>query len=225
MAGRVAENSPLSRSDEAGVVSGVLCQAKPSLDGLLVFLDYPRKNNMKLSMKTIPVTAASFCILALGLCGCSTLSGPPQVAVADIKPAPGQKAHGTVTFTKVSSGVRVVADIVELTPGEHGFHMHENGDCSGTNFITAGPHFNPAGMPHGGPNSVRRHSGDFGNLTANGAGHAHLDFIEPLLTFNGPSTIIGRSIIVHEKVDDLVTDPSGNSGARIACGVVVKKED
>jgi Cu-Zn family superoxide dismutase len=174
--------------------------------------------------KLLPVSLTGlYAIVALGLCGCGTFSGAKKDrAIAELNPTQGNKAHGTVTFTQVNGGIRVVADIYDLTPGAHGFHMHEKGDCSAPDAGSAGGHFNPAGMPHGGPQSVRRHAGDFGNLVADSSGHAHIKFVEPLLTFQGPSTIIGRALIVHEKADDLITQPTGNSGARVACGVVQK---
>jgi superoxide dismutase, Cu-Zn family len=174
-----------------------------------------------------PHSLAGLCaIFAVGLCGCITFSGPkPPRAIAVLNPTQGNKAHGTVTFTKVSGGVRVVADIYDLTPGEHGFHMHEKGDCSAPDGSSAGGHWNPAGMPHGGPQDVRRHAGDFGNLVADADGHASLKFVEPLLTFEGPSTIVGHSVVVHAKRDDMITQPTGDSGGRIACGVIEKLAD
>jgi Cu-Zn family superoxide dismutase len=172
----------------------------------------------------LQISLTGFCaIIAVSLAGCGTFSGPqPDRAVAQLNPTQGNKVHGTVTFTKVSSGVRVVADIYDLTPGPHGFHIHEKGDCSAPDASSAGGHFNPAGMPHGGPGSVRRHSGDFGNLVADSEGHARIKFIDPLLTFQGPSTIVGHAVVVHEKADDMITQPTGNAGARLACGVIEK---
>ncbi len=171
-------------------------------------------------------SAAGLCAaLAVTLCGCKTFQGKPgDQAVAEMKPTQGNQANGTVTFTKTSRGVRVEVEMADLTPGEHGIHLHENGDCSAPDGSSAGGHFNPAGMPHGGPASVRRHAGDFGNLVADSSGHAHLKFVEPLLTFDGPSSIIGRSVVVHANPDDMVSQPAGNSGARVACGVIEKKQ-
>jgi Cu-Zn family superoxide dismutase len=162
--------------------------------------------------------------LAMALCGCKSIQGPPgEQAVAEMKPTQGNQASGTVTFTKTSDGIRVEVDVVDLAPGEHGIHLHENGDCSASDASSAGGHFNPAGMPHGGPAAVRRHAGDFGNLVADKNGHARMKFVDPILTFEGPSSIIGRSVVVHADPDDLITQPTGNSGARVACGVIEKK--
>ena len=161
-------------------------------------------------------------LLGSVLAGCATAE-PEERAVAKLNPTKGNKTAGIVTFTKTKRGVRVVATIHGLTPGEHGFHIHEKGDCSAPDATSAGAHFNPSGMPHGGPNSLRRHSGDFGNITANDVGTARADFVDPYLTFQGPSSIIGRAVIVHAQADDLVTQPAGNAGARVACGVIQKQ--
>ena len=187
-------------------------------------MDNAEKLTLILMKNLLPISLTGLCaIVALGLCGCGTFSGAKRDrAIAELNPTQGNKAHGTVTFTKVKGGVRVVADVYDLTPGEHGFHLHEKGDCSAPDASSAGGHFNPAGMPHGGPKSVRRHAGDFGNLVADFSGHAHKRFVEPLLTFQGPSSIIGRAVVVHENPDDLITQPTGNSGARVACGVIQK---
>ena len=115
--------------------------------------------------------------------------------------------------------VQVVADVENLKPGKHGFHIHEKGDCSAPDASSAGAHFNPTHQHHGGSDSVERHAGDFGNITVDASGKGHLDW-KGKLKFSGAESIIGKSVIVHEKEDDLKTDPSGNSGARIACGVI-----
>ncbi len=141
-------------------------------------------------------------------------------AVALLYPTLGNKVAGIVTFTKVDNGVRVVADVQGLTPGKHGFHVHQFGNCSAPNGDSAGGHFNPSGKPHGGPLSMERHAGDFGNLTAEADGKAHLEWTDPTLTLAGPDSIIGRSVIVHAMADDLTTQPAGNSGPRVACGVI-----
>ena len=148
-----------------------------------------------------------------------------QKATATVQPTKGNSIAGTVTFTKVEGGVHVVADLTGLTPGEHGFHIHEKGDCSAPDATSAGGHFNPGKHQHAGPDAAERHEGDLGNITADAAGKAHYDRIDKQLKLDGPDTIVGRSVIVHEKVDDLKTQPTGNAGARVACGVVVAAED
>jgi len=148
-----------------------------------------------------------------------------EKAVCVMQGTKGSQVAGTVTFTKVEGGVRVVADVTNLTPGEHGFHIHEKGDCSAPDASSAGGHFNPTGHKHGGPDAEERHAGDLGNLTADASGKAHYDRVDKELQLTGPNTIIGRSVIVHEKVDDLKTQPTGNAGARVACGVITAVKD
>ncbi|MCH7827609.1 MAG: superoxide dismutase family protein [Bacteroidetes bacterium] len=141
-------------------------------------------------------------------------------AVAVINPTQGNKVSGLVTFTKVKNGIKVVADIEGLTLGKHGFHIHQFGDCSDPKGKSAGGHFNPDGVKHTGHNSAVRHVGDFGNLTADKDGKAHIEFIDNLISFYGPNNIIGRGIIIHGGADDFKSQPSGNAGPRVACGAI-----
>ncbi len=130
------------------------------------------------------------------------------------------KITGTVTFTTTSDGVKVVADIEGLAPGEHGFHIHEKADLSDPELKGAGGHFNPDHHKHGGPESEEHHAGDLGNLTADDKGHAHLDATFKGLTIEGKSGVVGHSVIIHAKADDLKSQPAGESGKRIAGGVI-----
>lgn len=148
------------------------------------------------------------------------MAGPTKAVTVLHATKSGGEASGTVTFTKAEGGVRVVALIKGLTPGEHGFHIHEFGDVSTPDAMSAGGHFNPAMAPHGAPTAGMRHVGDLGNITADAHGTAKVDFVDPKLSFTGPSSIIGHSVIVHEKADDLKTQPTGNAGARVAAGVI-----
>jgi len=141
-------------------------------------------------------------------------------AIAVLHPTQGSQVSGTVTFTKAEGGVHVVAEIKGLTPGEHGFHIHEFGDCSAADGASAGGHFNPAGHPHAGPDAKMRHAGDLGNITADAGGTAHYDQVDTMLAFAGSDSIVGRGLIVHEKADDLTTQPTGAAGGRVACGVI-----
>lgn len=141
-------------------------------------------------------------------------------AIAVLYPTEGNQVDGTVIFTKTADGVKVVADIEGLTPGKHGFHIHEYGDCSSSDGTSAGGHFNPGQMPHGAPTDQNRHEGDIGNITADSSGVAHLEWTDKGMTLSGPNSIIGRSVIVHAKEDDLKTQPTGNAGPRVACGVI-----
>jgi superoxide dismutase, Cu-Zn family len=141
-------------------------------------------------------------------------------AVAVLSPAPNGKAKGQVTFREETEGVRVTANIEGLTPGKHGFHIHEKGDCSAPDFTSAGGHFNPAKSKHGSPTDTEKHIGDFGNLEANEQGVARFERVFNWLTFKGTNSILNKAVIVHEKADDLQTQPTGNAGGRLACGVI-----
>lgn len=167
------------------------------------------------------VAALSFSLLLLG--GCAT-SGAGVSAIANLAPTSGQTASGTVLLTQNGNGsVTVRIDLTGVPPGVHGFHIHENGDC-GDNGNAAGGHYNPTGNPHGAPSADPHHAGDFGNVTANAAGEVRTSFTTRSVTVAaGPTTAVGRAIILHANPDDLVTQPTGNAGARIACGVVTMR--
>jgi Cu-Zn family superoxide dismutase len=177
-------------------------------------------------MKTLTI----FPILLLTLSGAAAFGqtapkqdepGAELKAVAVLQSTEGNKVTGKVTFTEVEDGVRVQADISGLTPGKHGFHVHEFGDCSSPDGAAAGGHFNPTGKPHAGPDDAQRHVGDMGNIEADASGNAKLDYVDHDISLtNDKLSIIGRSVVVHAKPDDLKTQPSGDSGARIACGVI-----
>ena len=144
-------------------------------------------------------------------------------AVAVIHSAADRKENisGTVSFTPAEGGVHVVADVSGLTPGKHGFHIHQSADLSSPDLKSAGPHFNPGGTKHGGPDSEMHHAGDLGNLVADEKGHATLDRVFPGLSVSGEKDgVIGHSVVIHAGEDDLKSDPAGNSGARIAAGAI-----
>ena len=141
-------------------------------------------------------------------------------AVCVLIPTQGNNVTGMITFTKSDNGIKVVADLQGLTKGKHGFHIHECGDCSAVDGSSAGGHFNPEGKSHGAPTDMMRHMGDMGNIEADDAGKAHLEYIDNTLALEGENSIIGRGIIVHKSEDDLKTQPTGNAGARVACGVI-----
>jgi len=143
-----------------------------------------------------------------------------QKAVCILYGIQGNTVSGTVTFTRVDKGIQVVANLSGLTPGKHGFHVHEFGDCNSPDGLSAGGHFNPTGAMHGAPMDENRHEGDMGNIEADAKGNAHLEYVDSQMTFDGPGSIIGRSVIVHAKADDMKSQPAGNAGPRIACGVI-----
>jgi Cu-Zn family superoxide dismutase len=145
----------------------------------------------------------------------------PLKAVAVLHPTAGSKVSGTVTFTEVADGVQVWAEITGLTPGNHGFHVHEFGDCSAADATSAGAHFNPTHEPHAGPDAAERHVGDMGNIETDASGKAKLEYVDHQISLtNDERSVIGRSVVVHAKADDLNSQPAGDSGARVACGVI-----
>jgi Cu-Zn family superoxide dismutase len=144
----------------------------------------------------------------------------PAKAIALLSPAKDKTVKGVVTFTQTDKGVRVFAHLEGLTPGKHGFHIHEFGDCTASDLTSAGGHFNPTQMSHGAPTDETRHSGDLGNIVADEKGMATLDWVDPMMQLAGPNSIIGHAVIVHAKEDDLKTQPTGNAGGREACGVI-----
>lgn len=141
-------------------------------------------------------------------------------AIAKVHPAKGQTVTGTVTFTQLKEGVEVMADIEGLTPGKHGFHIHEKGDCSAPDFSSAGGHYNPTHKKHGGPDSPERHVGDLGNLVADKEGKAHYERVDSVIQLNGNESIVNYSVVIHADPDDYVSQPSGNAGSRIGCGII-----
>lgn len=141
-------------------------------------------------------------------------------AIAVLNSASGSKVSGTVTFTKDGDEVKVVADVTGLTPGKHGFHVHEFGDCSAPDATSAGGHYNPEKHQHADRTATDRHVGDLGNLEADASGKAHLDWTDKMLTLSGDDSVLGLAVIVHEKEDDLKSQPVGNAGGRLACGVI-----
>jgi Cu-Zn family superoxide dismutase len=140
-------------------------------------------------------------------------------AVAVLFPTKGSDVRGRVTFTQDGRAIHVHAEISGLSPGEHGFHIHEFGVWS-EDGLASGGHFNPGKSPHSSPESAKRHVGDLGNVKANASGNVTYDLDDNHLSFHGPNSIIGRGLVVHEKADDLKTQPTGNAGGRLAVGVI-----
>jgi superoxide dismutase, Cu-Zn family len=154
--------------------------------------------------------------------GCASMTTSSQKAAATLAPTAGNRTAGTVAFTPNGDRVRVLAKISGLTPGSHGFHIHEKGDCSAADASSAGGHFNPMDRAHGNPAMGEHHGGDMPMLLADASGDATLDVTLDTATLgSGPNGIVGRSVVVHKDPDDFKTQPAGNSGARVACGVIV----
>lgn len=172
-------------------------------------------------MKSLITLAASVAIVS----GCAILSPSSPIATVELKPTAGNKVSGTTTFVRQGEKVLVDARIKGLKPGRHGFHIHEGGDCSAPDDRGIGGHFNPGGSEHGNPASGKHHGGDLGNLDADANGNAVLNTTVTMqgLSFakTGANSIIGRGLIVHADADDLTTQPTGNSGKFVACGIIV----
>lgn len=166
--------------------------------------------------RQLPLTLAA----ALVIAGCASHPKGPQ-ATATLAPTANQTAKGTVHFTELGDGsVEVDVDLTGVSHGTHGFHIHDKGDC-GDNGNAAGGHFNPNAAQHGAPNAASHHSGDFGNVEADANGNVKTKFTTRAITLSPSSTsAIGHAVILHGNPDDLTTQPTGNAGPRIACGVV-----
>jgi Cu-Zn family superoxide dismutase len=187
---------------------------------------YRACRNKDISMKSLRGSMIGLAFLSL-----AALTGQAQTpaekpsaplkAIAVLHPTAGNKVSGTVSFTEEADGVQVHAELKGLAPGNHGFHVHEFGDCSAPDASSAGGHFNPTGKPHAGPDAVERHVGDMGNVQADASGNAKLDYVDHQISLtNDQQSVIGRSVVIHAKADDLKSQPSGDSGARVACGVI-----
>ena len=168
-------------------------------------------------MKPIFAAAAAIALLA----ACATVPDEPLRATAQLQPTKGNKTFGEATFEEAGGKVHVVIYIQGLKPGqEHGLHIHEAADCSGDAMGAKG-HFNPHGKPHGHPGQAERHAGDLPALKAAKDGRAKVDAMLDVITVAaGPASVVGRGLIVHADPDDFKTQPTGNAGARIACGVI-----
>jgi len=160
------------------------------------------------------------------LAGCSALGFPDTTPTArvELQSRSGSSTSGTATLTQDAKQVVVRYEITGLKPnGEHGFHVHEKGDCSAADGTSAGGHFNPAGKPHGPYGMTESHAGDMPNLRADASGVARGSFTLEGFTVGGggPADVLGRSMVVHRDPDDYKSQPAGNSGPRIACGLIV----
>ena len=166
-------------------------------------------------------SAAALAALVL-LSACRSMQPAGPSAVAELQPTKGNSTTGTVRFTQSGDKVRVAGDVRGLKPGqEHGFHIHEAGDCSSGDGMSAKGHFNPQGKPHAHPSTSERHAGDMPALKADDYGNARVDRTLDIVTgAPGPTSIVGRGLIVHASPDDYRTQPTGNAGARLACAVI-----
>jgi Cu-Zn family superoxide dismutase len=160
---------------------------------------------------------------ALLVAGCAGMGEQKEVsAVAKLEPRSGSNVSGNLRFTQIGDVVRVTGEITGHSKGPKAMHIHEKGDCSAADGMSTGGHFNPHKMKHGGPYDPVRHSGDLGNITFNDQGVAKINFTvgDISLSKDKADGVIGRAVIVHAAVDDFTTDPTGNAGGRVACGVI-----
>jgi Cu-Zn family superoxide dismutase len=167
------------------------------------------------------LTAAAVAVLLSGCESYQQMQGAPR-ANAQLEAVPGGRVWGAVTFIEAGGKVLVRADVRGLPQsGEFGFHVHEKGDCTAKDFTSAGGHFNPAGKPHSHFDKPERHAGDMPNLKSNGEGDAIYSFETSELTVRpGPNSVVGRAVVIHANPDDYKSQPAGNSGPRIACGLI-----
>ena len=174
--------------------------------------------------RLLPLTLAA--TAAATLAGCAWLSpaqGPR--AIATLQPTTNSITNGTVEFAQVGDRVKVTGEIRGLKPNtEHGFHIHEKGDCSSGDGMSAGGHYNPTGQQHGMHGAGAHHTGDLPSLKADANGVARLDFSTASIRVGGGATdIVGKGLIVHRDPDDFKTQPTGNAGPRLACAVIAAR--
>lgn len=148
-------------------------------------------------------------------------------AIAVLAPTQGNAVRGAVDFVRSGNDVTVTANLSGFAPNStHGIHIHEAGDCSARDASSAGGHFNPSGSEHGGTSGAKRHGGDLGNVTADAEGNVMTTIkVDGIAFGTGTDSIVGRGLVVHANADDLKSQPAGNSGARIACGVITRNPD
>jgi Cu-Zn family superoxide dismutase len=169
-------------------------------------------------------SAVTVSLIAVAVAACSSAPTGGTSAQAELKPTQGQTARGTVTFTQQGDQVMVTAKLSGLTPGGHGFHIHEKGDCSAPDGTSAGAHFNPSAKKHGHPMQGEHHAGDLPMVEADANGNASLTAtLSGISLGKGDDSILGRGVIVHAAPDDFKTQPTGNSGGRVACGVIAAR--
>lgn len=187
-----------------------------------------KDEDKKVEATTPPVETPTTEPTAAAIDAAPAAATAPKKAEVTIAAASDSKVEGTVTFTQTDEGIKVEAKLSGLTPGDHGFHVHEKGDCSSPDAKSAGGHFNPGKVDHGAPGSAAHHTGDLGNIVAGEDGTAEMMVDLPKthlsLDEDAINSIIGKAVIVHGGADDMKSQPSGNAGPRVGCGVVALAE-
>lgn len=178
------------------------------------------------------IVLASAGLLALAACSSTPAPAPPappaatstaQQATAVLASASGSRVSGKLTLAPMGDGVHISGEVGGLSPnGQFGFHVHEKGDCSAVDATSAGGHFNPATAAHGRAGTAVHHAGDMDNVAtdANGVAKVNVHLRGVTLGGGAANDIAGRAVIVHAAPDDYRTQPTGNAGARVACGVI-----
>lgn len=157
------------------------------------------------------------------------MESKPIYAVALVAPNDPSAVSGIVTFAQVGDSVTIKGTIKNLTKGKHGFHIHEFGNLK-EGCQSCGSHYNPSGKTHGGPSDAERHVGDLGNIVANGENDATYELVDKLIRLDGPTSVLGRSVVIHKDEDDLGkgnfpdSKTTGHAGARVACGIIALSE-
>ena len=174
-------------------------------------------------MNSQGIKAASLVSATLMLCGCAALQSGAS-ATAQLVATTGNAVTGSVSFTQKGAVVAVSGTVVGLAPNrEHGFHIHDKGDCSSGDGMSTGGHFNPEGKPHAAHSQDQHHAGDLPSLKADAAGNARIGFESTTLRVGqGATDVVGRGLIVHRDPDDFTTQPTGTSGPRLACAVILR---
>ncbi len=187
-----------------------------------------KKNNIMNRIKAVFLLCAAVSIV---LTGCEYIdkgipTSPSKQAIAIINASSGSEVSGTATFTQTGQNVMLRIEVENVSPGEHGVHIHEYGDCSAPNGTSAGGHWNPTNVAHGKWGEGEFHLGDIGNIMVGEDGTGSIELATDLWEIGTGSDIdvVGKSIIVHADPDDFISQPSGNAGARIGCGVIELKE-
>jgi Cu-Zn family superoxide dismutase len=217
----VAACEPKGGAPETSATAGAKAGSKPGAKPPVKVSDEPMKPE-----EMAAATGAAGAAPAAGAGAAAPSAAGAQAVLQPAKETPG--FSGRVVFTPLAGGqVRVVADVAGVAPpGNHGFHVHENGKCerdpsgAGKDFTSAGGHFNPGGAMHACPDAASRHAGDLGNIVIQADGTGHLDVTTSGLALSGPASVVGRAVILHAAADDCATQPTGNAGGRLACGVV-----
>lgn len=171
----------------------------------------------------------SLLLFSIAMAACSSAhkhhgkATPVFYGVAELRPTKGNKASGQVSFSEGFGKVKVIATVTGLEPNsKHGFHIHEYGDCTAPDATSAGSHYNPDGHQHAAPDAeTPAHAGDLGNIQADAKGVGRLELTVSNISVAGSlNPILGRAVIVHKNPDDLISQPTGGAGDRIACGVI-----